>query len=92
MEEVSAGLVPKLGISYENEGPVALGVYGGVATVIDGVGPPCDVVVAETMVVRAVDKGKLGEASPVVTTVIGMEEIPEEVICSITGLGADRHS
>jgi hypothetical protein len=65
---------------------------GGVAAAIDGVGPLCDVVAAETMVARTADKGKLGEASPVVTTVIGMEEIPEEVICSITGLGADRRS
>jgi hypothetical protein len=57
---------------------------------IDGVGPLCDIVAAETVVVRTADKGKLGEASPVVTTVIGMEEFPE--ICSITGLGADRRS
>ena len=90
MEEVSAGLVPELGTSYENGGLVALGVKGGVAAVINGVGPLCDVVAAETMVVRAVDKGKLGEASPMVTTVIGMEEFPD--ICSITGLGADRRS
>jgi hypothetical protein len=58
--------------------------------VIDGIGPLCDVVAAETMVARTVDKGKLGEASPVVATMIGMEEFPE--ICSITGLGADRRS
>jgi hypothetical protein len=63
-----------------------------VAATIDGVGPLCDVVAAETMVARTVDKGKLGEASPVVVTVIGMEEFPEEVICSITGLGTDRLS
>jgi hypothetical protein len=43
-------------------------------------------------VAQTADKGKLGEASLVVTTVIGMEEIPEEVICSMTGLGADRCS
>ena len=55
----------------------------------DGVGPLCDVVTAETVVARTADKGKLGEVSPVVTTVIGMEEFPD--ICSITGLGADRH-
>jgi hypothetical protein len=61
-----------------------------VATAIDGVEPLCNVVVAETMVAQTVDKGKLGEASPVVTTVIGMEEFPE--ICSITGLGTDRCS
>jgi hypothetical protein len=65
-----------------------------VAAAIDGVGPLCDVVAAETMVARTVDKGKLGEASPVVATVIGMEEFPEEVtdFGSITGLGTDRIS
>ena len=59
---------------------------------IDGVGPLCDVVAAKTMVARTVDKGKLGEASPMVVTVIGMEEFPEEVteFGSITGLGTDR--
>ena len=62
------------------------------AAAIDGVGPLCDVVAAETMVARTTDKGKLGEASPVVATMMGMEEFPEEVICSITGLGADRRS
>jgi hypothetical protein len=61
-----------------------------VAAARDGIGPLCDIVVVETVVARTADKGKLGEASPVVTTVIGMEEFPE--ICSITGLGADRHS
>ena len=59
---------------------------------IDSIGPLCDVVSAETVVAQTADKGKLGEASPVVTTVMGMEEVPEEVICSITGLGADRIS
>jgi hypothetical protein len=46
------------------------------------------------MVAQTVDKGKLGEASPVVATVIGMEEFPEEVeeFGSITGLSADRRS
>jgi hypothetical protein len=63
-----------------------------VAAAIDGVGPLCDIVAAETVVARTADKGKLGEASPVVTTVMGMEDVPEEVICSITGLGADRLS
>jgi hypothetical protein len=41
---VSAGLLPELGILYENGGSVALGVKGGVAVAIDGVGPLCDVV------------------------------------------------
>jgi hypothetical protein len=75
---VSAGLVPELGIPYENGGPVALGVIGGVATMIDGDGPLCDVVAVETVVAQT-DDDKLGDASPVVTTVMGIEEFPEEV-------------
>jgi hypothetical protein len=75
---VSAGLVPELGIPYENEEPVALGVKGFVAATIDEVGPLCDVVVAETIVAR-VDDDKLGYASPVVETMVGMEEILVEV-------------
>jgi hypothetical protein len=75
---VSAGLVPELGIPYENGGPVALGVKGGVTVAIDGVGPLCDVVAAET-VVALTDDDKLGDASPVVEMVVGMEEFPEEV-------------
>ena len=71
--------MPELGIPYENGGPVALGVKGGVAAAIDGVGPLCDIVAAETMVAWTTDKGKLGEASPVVATMMGMEEFLEEV-------------
>jgi hypothetical protein len=65
-----------------------------VAVAIDGVGPLCDVVAAKIMVAQTTDKGKLGEASLVVATMIGMEEIPDEVteFGSITGLGTDRHS
>ena len=70
--------MPKLGIPYENGGPIALGVKGFVASAIDGVGPLCDVVVAETIVARTNDS-KLGDASPVVAMVVGMEEIPKEV-------------
>jgi hypothetical protein len=65
-----------------------------VAAAIDGVGPLCDVVAAETVVAQTADKDKLGEASPVVATVMGMEEFPDEVteFGSITGLGTDRRS
>jgi hypothetical protein len=91
VEVVSAGLVPELGIPYENGEPVALAVKGFVAAMIDGVGPLCDEVVAGAMVLRTTDGG-LGEASPVVTTVIGMEEVPVEMICSITGSGDSRRS
>jgi hypothetical protein len=75
---VSAGLVPELGIPYENREPVALGVKGFVAAVIDGIIPLCDVVVAERMVAQNND-GKLGDASRMVEMVVGMEEFPEEV-------------
>jgi hypothetical protein len=91
MEEVSAGTVPELGIPYENGAPVALDVKGFVAATIDGVGPLCDEVTAGAMVVLTAD-GMLGEASPVVTTVIGMEVVPVEMICSITGSGDNRRS
>ena len=59
-------------------------------TTIDGVGQLCDIVAAETVVAQTANKGKLGEASPVVVTMAGMEEVPEEVIFSITGLSTDR--
>ena len=70
--------MPELVISYENGGPIALGVKGVEASAIDGICPLCDVVAAETMVGR-IDDSKLEDASPVVETVVGMEEFPEEV-------------
>ena len=91
MDEVSAGTVPELGIPYENGAPVALDVKGFVAATIDEVSPLCDEVAAGAMVVRTADD-MLGEASPVVTTVTGMEEVPVETICSITGSGDNRRS
>jgi hypothetical protein len=69
---VSTGLVPELGIPYENGGPIALGVKGVVAVAIDGIGTLCDVVAIETMVAQT-DDAKLGYASPVVEMVVGME-------------------
>jgi hypothetical protein len=91
VEVVSVWLVPELGIPYENRAPVALDVKGFVATTIDGVGPLCDEVAAGAMVLLTTD-GKLGEASPVVTIVRGMEEVPVEMICSITGVGDNKRS
>jgi hypothetical protein len=64
--------VPELGIPYENGGPVALGVKGGVATTIDEDGPLCDIVAVETVVAQT-DDNRLGYASLVVATVMGME-------------------
>ena len=49
-----------------------------VATSIDGFSPLCDVVAVKTMVAQ-IDDGRLGDDSPVVTTVVGIEEYPEEV-------------
>ena len=51
---------------------------GVVASTIDGFGLLCDVVVAETMVARTNDS-KLGDDSPVVATVMGIDEFPEGV-------------
>ena len=91
MEFVSVGLVPELGIPYENGAPVALDVKGFVVATMDGVGPLCDEVAAGAMVDLTADS-KLGEASLVGTTVIGMEEVPVEMICSMNGLGDNRRS
>ena len=44
----------------------------------DGFGPLCEVVAIETMVAQT-DDGRLGDESPVVETVVGIEEFPEEV-------------
>jgi hypothetical protein len=53
-------------------------VKGVVAATIDGFDPLCDVVAAETMVDQ-IDDGKLGDDSPVVATMVGIEEFPKEV-------------
>ena len=67
--------MPELGIPYENGGPVALGVKGVVVATIDGFGPLCDVATTETMVAQ-IDDGILGDDSPVVAIVMGIDEIP----------------
>jgi hypothetical protein len=53
-------------------------VKGVVAAAIDEFSPLSDVVAAETMVAQT-DDGRLGDDSPVVATVVGIEEFPEEV-------------
>ena len=45
----------------------------------DGIGPLCDVEAVETMVAWTGDGGLGGENSPVVTTIVGIEEFPEGV-------------
>jgi hypothetical protein len=54
-------------------------VKGVVAATKDGIRPLCEVVVVETMVARTDDGGLGDEISPVVTTVVGIEEFPEGV-------------
>jgi hypothetical protein len=78
VEKESTGLVPELGIPYENGGPVALWVKGAVATAIDGLGPLLEVEAVETMVARTDDGGLGGRIPPVVTTVVGILGFPEE--------------
>jgi hypothetical protein len=79
VEWESTGLVPELGIPYENGGPVALGVKGVVAAARDRIGPLCDVEAVNTMVAQTSDGGLGGGDTPVVTTVVGIEEFPEGV-------------
>jgi hypothetical protein len=59
---------------YENGGPVTLGVKGDVAAAIDGIRPLCEVEAVETMVAQTDDGGLGGGKSPMVTTVVGIEE------------------
>jgi hypothetical protein len=52
-------------------------VKGVVVAAKDGIRPLCKVVVVETMVAWTNDGGLGDENSPVVTTVVGIEEFPE---------------
>jgi hypothetical protein len=52
-------------------------VKGVVAAAKDGIGPLCDVEAVDTMVARTDDGGLEGENSPVVKTVVGIEEFLE---------------
>jgi hypothetical protein len=58
---------------------VPLGVKGVVAAAKDVIRTLCDVVAVETMVAWIGDGGLGGGNSPVVTTVVGIEEFPEGV-------------
>jgi hypothetical protein len=68
-------------------------VKGVVVAAIDGIGPLCDVVAAETMVAWT-DDGRLGDDSPVVEIVVGIEDFPKEVttFVSIDVWGTIWHS
>jgi hypothetical protein len=50
-----------------------------VAATEDGIGPLCEVVSIKTMVIQTGDGGLGGGNTTVVTTIVGIEEFPEEV-------------
>jgi hypothetical protein len=59
-----------------------------VAAARDGIGPLCDVEAVETMVARTGDGGLGGGNSPMVTTVVGIEEFSEGVTTFVSLLRA----
>jgi hypothetical protein len=54
-------------------------VKGVVAVARDRIRPLCDLEAVETMVAQTSDGGLGGGNSPVVTTIVGIEEFPEGV-------------
>jgi hypothetical protein len=64
-------------------------VKGVVAIAKDGIKPLCDVEVVETMVAQTGDGGLGGGNSPVVTTVVGIEEFPEGVTTFVSIAACD---
>jgi hypothetical protein len=64
-------------------------VKGVVAAAIDGIGPLLKVEVVETMVAQTSDGGLRGGKSPVVSTVVGIEEFPEEVAAFVSVVVCD---
>jgi hypothetical protein len=54
-------------------------VKGVVAATKDEMGPLCDVEMVDTMVAQISDGGLGGGNSPMVTTVVGIEEFPKGV-------------
>jgi hypothetical protein len=64
-------------------------VKGAVAAAIDGIGPLLEVEAVETMVAQTGDGGLGGGISPVVTTVVGIEEFPEEVAAFVSIAACD---
>jgi hypothetical protein len=59
-------------------------VKGAVVAAIDEIGPLLEVEAIETMVARTGDGGLGGGISPVVTTIVGIEEFPEEVVAFVS--------
>jgi hypothetical protein len=64
-------------------------VKGVVVTAIDGIRPLLEVEVVDTMVSQTGDGGLGGGKSPVVTTVVGIEEFPEEVTKFVSIIACD---
>jgi hypothetical protein len=64
-------------------------VKGVVATTIDGIGPLLKVEAVETMVAQTGDSGLGGGIYPMVTTVVGIEEFPEEVATFVSIVACD---
>ena len=54
------------------------------AAAIDGIRTLCDVEVVETMVAQTGDGGLGGGDSPVVTTIVGIEEFPKGVTAFVS--------
>jgi hypothetical protein len=65
-----------------------------VVAAIDGIIPLCEVEAVDTMVAQIGDGGLGGGNSPVVTTIVGIEEFPEGVttFVSITVCNTVWHS
>jgi hypothetical protein len=64
-------------------------VKGAVAATIDGIGPLLEVEVVETMVAQTGDGGLGGGISPLVTTIVGIEEFLEEVVAFVSIAACD---
>jgi hypothetical protein len=64
-------------------------VKGVVVVARDKIEPLCDVEAVETMVARTSDGGLGGGNSPVVTTVVGIEEFPEGVTTFVSIAACD---
>jgi hypothetical protein len=59
------------------------------AATIDGIVPLCKVEAAETMVAQIGDGGLGGGKSPVVTTIVGIEEFPRGVTTFVSIASCD---
>jgi hypothetical protein len=64
-------------------------VKGAVAVAIDNIGPLLEVEAVKTMVAWTGDGGLGGGISLVVTTVVGIEEFPEEVVAFVSIAACD---